>query len=192
MTSARIQPFFRKQDMNKSYYDGFILRPRNITKINIPLKMNKNNFCLIWISNGISSNEAVEELKLNFKIFDSVISDKFVTSFIKYEYKPEKVQSQLKNMIVYDLETFSTDGSVPYANIFYRLSQISAKCNRDITERDYQKSTEDCIRFKGSDSSNEILEHVLQFKGEAKEVLTKLLKINYTYQLIMVQVLTVM
>ena len=35
---------------------------------------------------------------------------------IKYEYKPKKVQSQLTNMVIYDLETFNTDEAVPYAS----------------------------------------------------------------------------
>ena len=36
--------------------------------------------------------------------------------FFKCEYKPKKAQSQLTNMIVFDLETFNTDKAVPYAN----------------------------------------------------------------------------
>ena len=40
--------------------------------------MHKNHFCSIWKSNGISFNQAIEELKNNFKVVDSVISDKHV------------------------------------------------------------------------------------------------------------------
>ena len=105
-----------------------------ILQRNIALKCT-TTICLIWKSNRISFNQAIEELKNNFKVVDSVLSDKHVKSFIKYEYKPENVQSQLTNMIVYDLETFNTDKAVPYANCIYRLSKISVKYNRDITER---------------------------------------------------------
>ena len=59
------------------------------------------------------------------KVFGIVLSDKHVKSFIEYEYKPKKVQSQLTNMIVHDLETLNTDGANFYANCIYRLSKIS-------------------------------------------------------------------
>ena len=38
----------------------------------------------------------------------------------------------LTNMIVYDIETFSTIKCIPYANCIYRLSKISGKYYRDI------------------------------------------------------------
>ena len=72
--------------------------------------MHKNHFCLIWKSNGIISNQAIkEELKPNVKVVDIVISDKDVKSFVEFEYNRKKVQFQLTNMIVYDLELFNTD-----------------------------------------------------------------------------------
>ena len=89
--------------------------------------MYKNHFCLNRKSNAISFNKAIEELKLNFKVVNNVISDKHVKSFIKYEYKPQEVQFQLTNMVVYDLETFNINRAIPYANCLYRLSKISGK-----------------------------------------------------------------
>ena len=59
-----------------------------------------------------------------------------------------KVQSQLTNMIVYDIETFSTIKCAPYVNCIYRLSKISGKYYRDISEKEYQKCLNDCIVFK--------------------------------------------
>ena len=94
MTSARIQPFCRKNNINIGYYDGFRICPRNITQIDIALKIHKYHFCLTWKSNGISFNKAIEdELKPNFKVVDKVISDIHVEGFNKNEYKPKKVQS---------------------------------------------------------------------------------------------------
>ena len=98
--------------------------------------------------------------------------------FIKYEYKPKKVQSQLTNMVVYDIETFNTDRVVPYANCIYRLSKLSGKYNRDISEKEYQKCLNDHIVFKGLDNINELLDYVLQFKGEPKRVNNKIFKYN--------------
>ena len=178
MTSAGIQPFFRKYNINIGYYDGFIVYPSKVTERIIALKLHKNHFCSIWKSQDISFNQAAKDLKNNFEVFDNVISDKHVKSFIKYEYKPKKVQPQLINMIVYDLKTFNTDKAVLYANCIYRSSKISCKCNRDITQTEYEKCRKDCIVFKGTDSNNEMLDYVLQFKGAGKKPNKKI--VNYT------------
>ena len=135
MTAARIQPFCKKHNINIGCYDGYGVCPRNITQRNIALKIHNKHFCLIWKSDNVSFDRAIRELKDNFKVVDNVISDKHVKSYIKYEYKPKKVQSQLTNMTVYDIETFSTTKCVPYANCIYRLSKISGKYYRDISER---------------------------------------------------------
>ena len=100
------------------------------------MKILNNLFCLIWKSNDISFNQAIKELKDNFKFVHNVLSDKLVTSFFKYEYKPKKVQPQLTNMIVYDIETFNTDRVVLYANCIYGFKKISGKYYRDITEKE--------------------------------------------------------
>ena len=109
MTFAKIQPFCRKCNVNIGYYDVYRVYPRNITERNIALKIHENHFCLIWKSDGVSSDRAIKELKDNFKVVDNVISDTHVKSYINCEYKPKKVQSQLTNMIVYDMETFNTN-----------------------------------------------------------------------------------
>ena len=75
-----------------------------------------DHYCIIWKSNDISFNQAIEELKLNFKIVDNVISDKHVVKFIKYEYTSKKVHSALTNTIVYDLQTYNKDRAVPYCS----------------------------------------------------------------------------
>ena len=108
LTSARCQLFCRKYIINIGCFDGFRVWPRNNTERKIALKMHNDLFCLIWKSQNISFNQVIKELKDNFKILDSVISDKHVKSFFKDEYKPKIVQSQITNTIVYDLETFNT------------------------------------------------------------------------------------
>ena len=42
-------------------------------------------------------------------------------------------------MIDFDLEAFTNDKAVPYATCIYRISKISGKYNRDITQREYEK-----------------------------------------------------
>ena len=77
-----------------------------------------------------------------------------------------KVKSPRTNIVVYDLETFDEITAVPYCSCIYKLSKISGKYRPDISEQEYQKCLNDCVVFKGSDCSNEMLDHVLAFKGE--------------------------
>ena len=46
-----------------------------------------------WKSDTNIFIKAIEELKLNFKVVDNIISDKHVKSYIKSDFKPEEVQS---------------------------------------------------------------------------------------------------
>ena len=84
-------------------------------------------------------------------------------------------------MIVYDIETFNTIKCVPFANCIYRLSKISSKYYRDISEKEYQKSLIDCIVFKGLDNIKKMLDYVLQYKGEPKRFRNKKVKYNLYY-----------
>ena len=90
----------------------------------------------------------------------------------------KKVMSSLNTMVVYDIETFNTDRTVPYANCIYRLKKLSGKYNRDISEKVYQKSLNDCIVFKGLDNINKMVYYVLQFKGEPRRINNKIVKNN--------------
>ena len=103
MTSARIQPFCKKYNINIGCFDGTRINPRKITQRNTSLFLYNNHFCLICKSDGVSFNQVIEhELDPNFKVVDNVISDKHVKSFIKYEYNPKEVKSPLTDTVVYD------------------------------------------------------------------------------------------
>ena len=105
MTTARIQPLCKKHNINICCSDASRTNPRNITERYIALYKRKNQFCLGWKSENSSFNKAIEEVETTFKIFDNDLSAKIVRSFAKYELNPRKVQSQLTNNFVYDLET---------------------------------------------------------------------------------------
>ena len=67
MTSARIQPFCRKYNINIGSFDGTRTNPRNITQRNTALKIHINHFCLNWKSDGVNFDKAIkEELKNQF------------------------------------------------------------------------------------------------------------------------------
>ena len=107
LTKARNQPFCRANNIDLGCFDGTRVFPRSVTDRNIALFLCKNHSCLIWISEGISFNKAIEELKDNFKIVDKFIPEEnFNSHFI---YQPTKIESHLTNFIVYDLERHNID-----------------------------------------------------------------------------------
>ena len=87
-------------------------------------------------------------MKINFKVFDNVISDKHVESFVKFEYKPKKAQPPLTNIVVCHLETNIKDEAVRYCSCIYKLSKISGNYHQDITEKEYGKSLKACVFLK--------------------------------------------
>ena len=74
MTKARIQPFCRANNIILGYYDGTRVFPRTVTDRNNALFLYNNHFCLIWKTQGVSFNQAIKELKDNFKIVDNFIT----------------------------------------------------------------------------------------------------------------------
>ena len=124
--------------------------------------------------------QAIEELKLNSKVVYSVISDKRFKCFLKYEYKPKKLQFPITTKVVFDLETYNKDRAVPYCKCIFTLRKIAGKYNRHITEKEYQKTFNDCVVSKGSVCIIEMLDHILSFKGEVKKVTKIVLNIIYT------------
>ena len=139
MTMARIQPVCRTNNINLGYYNNDRVFPRTVTNRDSALYLYNNHFCLIWKSQNVSFNRAIQELKNNFKIVDNYITDENVNSHFEYEFTPKKIESHLTNFIVYDLETHNTDRARPYNMTFYRLSKISGRCDRDPTQEELKK-----------------------------------------------------
>ena len=133
MTKARIQPFCRAININLAYYNGERVFHRSVTKRNNALYLFDNHFCLIWKSEVVSFNQAIQELKNNFKIVENYIIEENVKSHFEYIYQPQKIESHLTNFIVYDLETHNTDRARRYNITFYRLSKIAGRYKRDPT-----------------------------------------------------------
>ena len=59
--------------------------------------------------------------------------------FFKMNTKLKKFQSPLTKIIVYDLETFNKIRVVPCFSCICKLSKISGKYYRDISQQEYQK-----------------------------------------------------
>ena len=76
LTKAKILPFCRSNKINLGYYDGERVFARSVTERNNALYLYINHFCLIWKSECVSFNQALKELKNNFKIVDNYITEK--------------------------------------------------------------------------------------------------------------------
>ena len=138
-----------------------------------------NHFCLIWKSHGVSFNQAITELKDNFKTVDNFITEENVNSHFEYIYKPKKNESHLSNFIVYDLETHKTDRARPHVFCFYRLSKLAGRYNRDLTKDEMEKSKKDIIAFDGDNCVEKALDFCLKLKGEEyKDRKGKILEYN--------------
>ena len=178
MIMARIQPCLRKLGIDLGYYNGARVFPRTATNRDSALYLYNSHFCLIWKSQGNSFNQAINELKANFKIVDNYITEENVNSHFKYEFVPKKVDSHLTNFIVYDIETYSTDRARPYNMTFYRLSKIAGRYERDPTQEELKKSIDDTIAFAGDNCISNALEFCLKLKGEERKVKNKIVEYN--------------
>ena len=78
MTTAKIQTFCKKQTIKIGCYDWFRVWPRNIQERDIALCMYRTHCCSIWKTQGVSFNEAIEDIKLFFIFVFNVLSDKLV------------------------------------------------------------------------------------------------------------------
>ena len=75
MTKARFQPFCRANKINLGYWDGERVFPRTGTNRDSALYLYNIHFCLIWKSQGVSFNQAITELKNNFKLVDNYVTE---------------------------------------------------------------------------------------------------------------------
>ena len=166
MTKARIQPFFTANNIDLGYYNDDRVFLRSVTTRDRALYLFNNHFCLIWKSEGVSFNQAIQEPKDIFKIVDNSITEKNVKSHFEYIYQPKKIQSHLTNFIVYDLESHNTNRARPYVFCFYRLSKLAGRYNRDLTRDEIDKCKKDYVAFDGDNCVEKALDFCLKLKGE--------------------------
>ena len=88
MDSARIQQFCEKH-VNLGCFDGKKINAQKMTRKNLSFFIKNIHICSIRKPNNTSFNQAIEEVNLNFKLVDDVISGKNDKGFLKYEYDPK-------------------------------------------------------------------------------------------------------
>ena len=132
----------------------------------------------MWKPQNVSVNQAIQELKTNFKRVDNYITEENVNSHFKYEFTPKKIESHLTIFIVYDLETHNTDRARPYNMSFCQLSKITGRYERDLTQEELKKSIDDTIAFAGDNCINNALDFCLKLRGEERKVKNKIVDYN--------------
>ena len=108
---------------------------------------------------------------------DNYITQENVDAYFKYEFLPNKIESQLTNFIVYDLETYNSDRTKPYNISFYRLSKIAAKYNRVLIQDDFDRVRRDTLVFDGESCISNVLDYMLELRDERK-VANKIVEYN--------------
>ena len=183
MTMARLQPCLRKLNIDLGYFNGDRAYTKTVTNRDGALYLCNNHFCFIWKSQNDSFNQAIRELKDNFKIVVNFVTEENVNSHFKYEFTPEKIDSHLTNFIVYDPETHNTDRVRPYCISFHRLSKLAGRYNRDLTCDEIDKCKKDTIVFDGDDCNEKALDFCLKLKGEEKRTSLNKKIVEYNLQL---------
>ena len=178
MTMARIQLCLRKLGIDLGFFNGGRVFPRTVTIRERASYLCNNHFYLIWKSENVSFNQAIKELKANFKIVDNYITEEIVNSHFKYEFKPKKIESHSSNFIVYDIETCNNYRARPYCISFYRLSKIAGSYDRDPTQDELEKPIKDTMAFEGDKCISNALDFLLKVKGEERKVKNKIVEYN--------------
>ena len=133
---------------------------------------------MIWKSEGVTFKQAIKEVKKNFKIVDNYITEENFKCQFEYEFIPKKKESHLTNFFVYDLETHNTDTARPYCLLFYRLSILAGRYNRDLTPSELDKCKNDTIKFDGNNCIETALDFCLKLKAEERKVKYKIVEYN--------------
>ena len=178
VTKSRIQPYCRANNINIGYYHEDRIFPRGVTNRHRALFLYNNHFCSLWKSEGVSFNQAIKELKDNFKTVDNYITEENVQTQFEYIYKPNKTETHLTNFFVYDLETHNNDRARPYNMTFHRLSKIAGRYERDPTQEELKKSINDTMAFARDKCISNSLYFSLNFKGQELKINNKTVEYN--------------
>ena len=95
MTSAKIQPFCKKYNINLGVYNinQQEILPRYVTERRLCLIIHENHFCVIWKTKNTSFTNAIKELEDDFKYEDNQISDNILKQVknINFLYQTKKI-----------------------------------------------------------------------------------------------------
>ena len=183
MTTARIQPFVTQHGIDISIFNGKRIKPESKKERRKCLYLHKNHFCVIW---GVSLVKFVKEVEANFKYVNTLklLNQMCLTS---KNINSIKVESQLNNVCVYDIETFNRDRAVPYAIGCFPISKLAvSKYTRNLTIEEIEKSLNDVKIFEGEDCITKMFKKLQDLKGEPKKIEKNEKEITAEYEMKMI------
>ena len=139
MTSAKIQPFCKKYNINLGVYNKNQqeILPRSATERRICLYIHENHFCLIWKTKNTTFTKAIKELEDNFKYEANQKSDNILKQAQEYKFPISNEKDCLYAVFAFDLETANVDFKqycVPYAAACYHLNRLKECYNGNLSE----------------------------------------------------------
>ena len=194
MTSARIQPFCKKHNINLVVYNKNQQKilPLSITQRKVCLFIHENHFCLNWKTNNTTFSNAIKELKDNFKYESNQISNNILKQVQEYKFPKTNDVDCMSAVFAFDLETVNVDYKLYfecYAAVCYHLNRLK-ECYGNLSEDDLEIERKH-VHIFDYENKNPVLDMinyiVANYKGKPKYFKDKNgnFKISfYKYQLI--------
>ena len=176
MTSAKIQPFCKKYNINLGVYNinQQEILPRYVTERRLCLIIHENHFCVIWKTKNTSFTNAIKELEDNFKYEDNQISDNILKQVQEYKFPISNEKNCLYAVFAFDLETANVDYKqycVPYAAGCYHLNRLKECYNGNLSE-DELKIERENVHIFDYKNKNPVMDMtnfiVKNYKGKPK------------------------
>ena len=143
MTSAKIQPFCKKHNIDLGIYDLKQKRilPLSVTERRICLYIHENHFCVIWKTEKTTFINAIKELEDNFEYEPNHITDNILKQVQEYKFPLSNEKDCLCAVFSFDLETVN----VPYQEFCeaygagcYHLDRLKECYNGDLSKEELE------------------------------------------------------
>ena len=176
MTSAKIQPFCKKYNINLGVYNinQQEILPRYVTERRLCLIIHENHFCVIWKRKNTSFTNAIKELEDNFKYEDNQISDNILKQVQEYKFPISNEKDCLYAVFAFDLETANVDYKqycVPYAAGCYHLNRLKECYNGNLSEDELKIERENVhiFDYKNKNPVMDMINFIVKnYKGKPK------------------------
>ena len=195
MTSAKIQPFCKKHNINLGVYNPKQqeILPRSVTERKICLFIHENHFCVIWKTVKTNLTDAIKELKKNFEYQPNHIIDNILKQVVEYKFPISNEKDCLFAVFSFDLETVNVpyqEFCETYAAGCYHLDRLKECYNGNLSKEELEIERQNVHIFDRA-NNNPVLDMnkyiIANYKGKPKYFKDKNgeFKISsYRYQLI--------
>ena len=176
MTSAKIQPFCEKHNINLGVYNPKQqeILPRSVTERRICLFIHKKQFCVIWKLEKTKFTDAIKELEKNSEHQPNYINDNILLQIVECKFPISKEKDCLFAVFSFDLEIVNVpyqDFCETYAAACYHLDRLKECYNGDLTEEEIVNERQHVHIFDRA-NSNPVLDMIkyitTNYKGEPK------------------------